>query len=193
MTEHAPGWYEHDGERRYWDGTRWTHSTSAPPPTSTPSPTSASASPTTGAATPASPPPPPSSQVVPYTAPTHGQAPPPGAGQAPFGQQSYGQQSYAQPPHVGPAGAMPAPRKDPAISLILSLFIPGVGSMVNGDVGAGVGFLGLYIFGLVLVICLGWILIGFIGLPLMVVAWGWGMYHAYQGAVELNRRNGYQS
>ena len=114
-------------------------------------------------------------------------------GQAPFGQQSYSQQPYPQPPHVGPAGAMPAPRKDPAISLILSLFIPGVGSMVNGDVGAGVGFLGLYIFGLVLVICLGWILIGFIGLPLMVVAWGWGMYHAYQGAVELNRRNGYQS
>ena len=40
-------------------------------------------------------------------------------------------------------------------------------------------------------ICLGWILVGFIGLPLMLVAWGWGMYHAYQGAVDFNRRNGY--
>ena len=25
MTEHKPGWYEHEGERRYWDGTQWTH------------------------------------------------------------------------------------------------------------------------------------------------------------------------
>lgn len=44
MVEHAPGWYEHDGERRYWDGRRWTHGTSAlsaasmayPPPPSDP-------------------------------------------------------------------------------------------------------------------------------------------------------------
>ena len=31
MAEHASGWYEHDGERRYWDGQRWTHATSGPP------------------------------------------------------------------------------------------------------------------------------------------------------------------
>lgn len=141
MNEHAPGWYEHDGERRYWDGAQWTHSTSMP---ST------------------------SQSVAPY-------APPPQQGH------------YAPPP---PGVVMPG-RKEPGIALLLSFFIPGLGSMINGDVGAGIGFLCMYVFGFVLVICLGWILIGFIGLPLSLVAWGWSMYHAYQGAVEYNRLAGY--
>lgn len=149
MTEHKPGWYEHQGERRYWDGTQWTHSASAPAP----------------APAPAAAPPPPTTGQVPY-------APSP----------AYGA------PHPG---VVPVARKDPAIALVVSFLIPGVGSMMNGDVGPGIGFLGLWLFGLVLVICLGWILVGFIGLPLMLVAWGWGMYHAYQGAVDFNRRNGY--
>lgn len=153
MTEHTPGWYEHQGERRYWDGTQWTHSASAPAP-APPAPSPAAA-----------PPPPTTGQVMPY-------APPP----------AYGA------PHPG---AVPVARKEPAIALVVSFLIPGVGSMMNGDVGPGIGFLGLWLFGLVLVICLGWILVGFIGLPLMLVAWGWGMYHAYQGAVDFNRRNGY--
>ncbi|WP_157074953.1 hypothetical protein [Janibacter limosus] len=159
MNEHAPGWYEHEGERRYWDGSQWTHSSSTPA-ASTPPPPLATPPPT----------PPVTSQVVPY-------APPPmyGSGQPPY------------------PGGIPVARKEPAIALVVSFLIPGVGSMMNGDVGAGVGFLGLYIFGLVLVICLGWILIGFIGLPIMLVAWGWSMYHAYQGAVDFNRRAGYQN
>lgn len=164
MNEHAPGWYEHEGERRYWDGSQWTHSSSTPAPSPTPPPPPAPL-----------PAPPAASQVVPY-------APPPvyGAGAPPFGP--------PQPPYPG---GIPVARKEPAIALVVSFLIPGVGSMMNGDVGAGVGFLGLYVFGLVLVICLGWIIIGFIGLPMMLVAWGWGMYHAYQGAVDFNRRAGY--
>lgn len=169
MNEHAPGWYEHDGERRYWDGSQWTHSTSASPTTSTPQPPSPS-------------------QVVPYSAPGQGNPGPPpyGASVPPYG---------AVPPPYGaaapPFGGIPVARKEPAIALLISLFFPGVGSMMNGDVGAGVGFLGLYIFGLVLVVCLGWILIGLIGIPLMLLACGWSMYHAYQGAVDFNRRAGY--
>lgn len=176
MNEHAPGWYEHDGERRYWDGYQWTHSSSAPPASATPPPPP----------TPAVP-----SQVVPYAPPpVHGAgAPPFGAAQPAFGaaQSPFGS---PQPPYPG---GLPTARKEPAIALLISFLIPGVGSMMNGDVGAGVGFLGLYIFGLLLVICLGWIIIGFIGLPMMLVAWGWGMYHAYQGAVDFNRRAGYQN
>ena len=152
MNEHAPGWYEHEGERRYWDGTQWTHSTSIP-------------------STPGAPATPPGTAVSPYT-------PPP-----PYGSQ------YA-PPTGGPGG-MPAARKEPALSLLVSFLIPGVGSMINGDVGPGVAFLSMYVVGLLLIVCLGWIIIGFIGLPLCLVAWVWGMVHAYQGAVEHNRAIGF--
>lgn len=152
MNEHAPGWYEHDGERRYWDGTQWTHATSIP---STPEPPGIAPAQYSGA-------------VAPY-------APPP---------QQHGY-------HAPPPGVVMPGRKEPGIALLLSFFIPGLGSMINGDVGAGVGFLGLYVLGLVLIVCLGWILIGFIGLPISLLAWGWGMYHAYQGAVEYNRLAGY--
>jgi TM2 domain-containing membrane protein YozV len=156
MNEHAPGWYEHDGERRYWDGTQWTHATTTPPagfPPPAPAPAPA----------PAYPPPayaPPPQQLVPY-----------GVTGAPF--------------------APPVPRKDPAIALLVSFLVPGVGSMMNGDVGPGIGILMLYIFSIVFFVCFGWALIGFLGLPLMLLAWGWGMWHAYQGAVEANRRAGY--
>ena len=152
MNEHAPGWYEHDGERRYWDGDQWTHSTSLP------------ATPTAPPTAPPAAPPPPGGVVAPY-------APPPSA--------------YApQPPYM-------VPRKEPGIALLASFFIPGLGSMINGDVGPGVGILGLYLFGLVLIICLGWIIVGFIGLPIALAAWIWGMVHGYQGAVRHNQLAGY--
>ena len=80
---------------------------------------------------------------------------------------------------------MPAPRKDPAISLILSLFIPGVGSMVNGDVGIGVLILVLYFV-------IGAPLICFFGLGVLVMlpVWVWGMIDAYTGAQRWNARHG---
>ncbi|WP_435198116.1 DUF2510 domain-containing protein [Janibacter sp. GS2] len=143
MNEHAPGWYEHDGERRYWDGSQWTHSTSLPPPSSV------------------------------ARVPQSGELAP-----------------YAPPPVYG-APALPRARKEPALSLLLSFFIPGVGSMVNGDVGAGVAFLLVYGLGLVLLVCLGWLIVGLIGLPICVGAWAWSMYHAYLGAVNFNRSVGY--
>ncbi|WP_338751557.1 hypothetical protein [Janibacter alittae] len=149
MNEHPPGWYDHEGERRYWDGQQWTHSTSVPP------------GPAPGA--------PPQGQVMPY------------------GQQSG---SGGQPPPFAP-GVMPAARKEPALSLLASFFIPGLGEMINGDVGIGVAFLSAYVGGWVLVVCLGWILIGFIGLPIALGAWIWSMIDSYQGAVRVNQRNGY--
>lgn len=176
MNEHAPGWYEHDGERRYWDGAQWTHSTSLP----------SLASPQDGS------PEGPGQHLLP---PSPGSAPP-GYGQtAPPPQ--YGQ--TPQPPGYGPRhgafggpppGVIP-PRKEPGISLLVSFFIPGVGSMMNEDVGAGVAFLGAYILGLVIFVCLGWTLVGLIGGPISLGIWVWSMIHAYQGAQMYNHALGY--
>ncbi len=69
--------------------------------------------------------------------------------------------------------------KNPAVSLLISFFIPGVGSMVNGEVGKGVGILIGYVISIVLV--------GFIG---MFGFWVWGMVDAYQGARKWNLRHG---
>jgi TM2 domain-containing membrane protein YozV len=86
---------------------------------------------------------------------------------------------WAPSPH---AGYTVAP-KSPAVSLLASFFIPGLGSMLNGDVGKGVGilvgyFLCLFTFSLIV--------------PLLVAVglWVWGMVDAYQGAQAWNRRHG---
>jgi TM2 domain-containing membrane protein YozV len=100
--------------------------------------------------------------------------------------QVYGQpQAYAQPglPLAGyPVQQVVAP-KNPAISLILSFFIPGLGTMVNGNVGRGVLILVLYVVGAVL----SWLLIG---IPLLVGAWIWGLVDGYTSAQRWNREHG---
>jgi TM2 domain-containing membrane protein YozV len=73
--------------------------------------------------------------------------------------------------------------KNPAVSLIVSFFVPGVGSMINGDIGTGIAILVLYLVGWALAI----FLIGFI---LVIGAWIWGMIDAYQGAQRWNARHG---
>jgi TM2 domain-containing membrane protein YozV len=84
---------------------------------------------------------------------------------------------------AGPTGGMAIAPKNPAVSLIVSFLIPGVGSMINGDTGIGVTILVLYI--------LGWVLAVFlIGIPLAIGAWIWGMIDAYQGAQRWNARHG---
>ena len=73
--------------------------------------------------------------------------------------------------------------KSPAVSVLLSLFIPGLGSMVNGNVGVGVAIL---IFNII-----GWILaIALIGIPLAIGTWIWGLVDAYQSAQRWNRAHG---
>jgi len=83
---------------------------------------------------------------------------------------------------AGQPGMVVAP-KNPAVSLIVSFFVPGVGSMINGDVGTGIAILVLYLVGWALAI----FLIGFI---LVIGAWIWGMIDAYQGAQRWNARHG---
>jgi TM2 domain-containing membrane protein YozV len=81
-----------------------------------------------------------------------------------------------------PIGMVVAP-KNPAVSLLISLFFPGVGSMANGDVDIGVLILVLYLVGIVLAVFL-------IGIPLLIGAWIWGLIDAYQGAQRWNARHG---
>jgi TM2 domain-containing membrane protein YozV len=73
--------------------------------------------------------------------------------------------------------------KSPAGSVLLSIFIPGLGSMVNENVGVGVTILILNIIGWVLAIVL-------IGIPLALATWIWGLVDAYQSAQRWNRAHG---
>jgi len=73
--------------------------------------------------------------------------------------------------------------KSPAASVLLSVFIPGLGSMVNGNVGVGVAILILNIVGWILSIVL-------IGIPLAIGTWIWGLVDAHQSAQRWNRAHG---
>jgi TM2 domain-containing membrane protein YozV len=77
---------------------------------------------------------------------------------------------------------MVAPRS-PSGSVLLSIFVPGLGSMVNGNAGVGVTILILNIVGWVLAIVL-------IGIPLALGSWIWGLVDAYQSAQRWNRAHG---
>jgi TM2 domain-containing membrane protein YozV len=93
-------------------------------------------------------------------------------------------QEWAPLPLYGPEmyGPTVAP-KSPAVSVLLSVFIPGLGSMVNGNGGVGAAILVLNIIGWVLAILL-------IGVPLLVGTWIWGLVDAYQSAQRWNRAHG---
>lgn len=109
-------------------------------------------------------------------------------GQPGYGQPSYGsgyaQPGYGQPNYAPmvPMGPIPT-RKEPAISLLISFFLPGVGSMVNGETGKGVGIL----IGYFACALLSWLLVPIVG---MVALWVWGMVDAYQGAQRYNMAHG---
>jgi TM2 domain-containing membrane protein YozV len=81
-----------------------------------------------------------------------------------------------------PMGYAVAP-KNPAVSLLASFFIPGLGTMLNGEVGKGIGILVGYFVSLFLF---------FLIVPLLIALgiWVWGMVDAYQGAQQWNRRHG---
>ena len=156
--------------------------------------------------------PPAGPQPPPWRQSPAGPQPPPWPGQPaapgpePYGREVPTYERYAvRPPperyeqRYGPAqqaqGWMPLPLpglemqpvtvapKNPAVSVLLSLFIPGLGSMVNGNAGTGVTILALNILGWMLAIVL-------IGIPLAIGTWIWGLVDAYQSAQRWNRRHG---
>jgi TM2 domain-containing membrane protein YozV len=89
-------------------------------------------------------------------------------------------------PMVRP-GAMVVAPKNPAVSLIVSFFIPGVGSMVNGDTGTGIAILLLWLLAIALDITVVGLIVG---VPLGIAMFIWGLYDAYTGAQRWNARHG---
>ena len=85
-------------------------------------------------------------------------------------------QQYQAPPGGYTTGLTP---KNPAISLLISFIVPGVGTIINGETGKGIAILVAYIVSLILIIAL----IGLIAAP---AVWIFGMYDAYQGAKKFN-------
>ena len=71
----------------------------------------------------------------------------------------------------------------PALSALASFFLPGLGSMINGDVAKGIGILIGYFISWVLVI----VLVGIVG---VLGFWVWGMVDAAEGARRWNARHG---
>jgi TM2 domain-containing membrane protein YozV len=106
---------------------------------------------------------------------------PPYPGQMPSYPDVSNPSGYAagRPAHQG----MAVSPKSPAVSLLASFFIPGLGSMINGDVGKGIGILIGYVVSLVLVL----VIIGILG---VFAFWIVGMIDAYQGAKLWNARHG---
>jgi TM2 domain-containing membrane protein YozV len=76
--------------------------------------------------------------------------------------------------------------KNPAVALIVSVFLPGVGSMISGQPAVGTVILLAYLLGWVLTL----VLVGFVIVP---VAWVFGLVHAYQSAQRWNRDHGFTS
>lgn len=96
--------------------------------------------------------------------------------------QVHGSVQYAGPPQaqVAPHAVLP---KNPALGVILSFFIPGLGSMVNGDGARGGIILGVYV--------IGWFLAFFlIGIPVLIGAWIWGLVDGYLSAQRWNLAHG---
>jgi TM2 domain-containing membrane protein YozV len=104
--------------------------------------------------------------------------------QQPQGPYGYAPAPYQQPYQQGyPSQVVP---KNPGIALLISFFIPGVGSLYAGKTSTGVIILIGYIISWVLTI----VIIGFVGI---VGFWIWGMIDAYQAAQAWNRARGLES
>ncbi|MDC5698282.1 DUF2510 domain-containing protein [Intrasporangium calvum] len=165
------GWYPVGDSERYWDGRAWSDQVRAP------------------AASSAVPP----AEMDVHGFPHHSGAPPapspsPSAWPAPqphLRQVDPWASTIAQGPwiHTGPGPHSLVAPKNPALSLLASFFVPGLGSMINGNTARGLGILVGY--------CISWLLIiVFVGIFGVMGFWIWGMVDAYQGARTWNARHG---
>jgi TM2 domain-containing membrane protein YozV len=100
------------------------------------------------------------------------------------GAQAQGAPQYQGPPQAyGPPPVQVIAAKNPAVGVILSIFIPGLGTIVNGDTARGAIILGLYVFGWILTIIL-------IGFPILIGTWVWGLVDGYLSAQRWNTAHG---
>ena len=61
------------------------------------------------------------------------------------------------------------------IAIICNVFFPGIGTLVLGKIGEGITQIVLYVIAIVLTIT---VVLSFIGIPLMVGVWIWGIVTA---------------
>ena len=112
---------------------------------------------------------------------------PAGQGQEQYAMQP-NPQAQAQPWQPMPAHSqgmhqpMVAPKSVP-LCVILSVIIPGLGSIVADNTGTGVLILVLYFVAVILSIFL-------IGIPFAIGIWIWGMVDAYKSAQKWNAAHG---
>jgi len=107
----------------------------------------------------------------------------PAAPQYPGAPQAQGSVQYYGAPQFQGAPQQVVLPKNPALGVILSFFIPGLGSIVNGSTSRGVIILIVYV--------VGWILAFFIiGIPVLIGAWIWGLVDGYLSAQRWNQAHG---
>jgi TM2 domain-containing membrane protein YozV len=100
--------------------------------------------------------------------------------QPPQYRQPHPPQQWQSP--YAPPGMTVAP-KSPGVALLISFFLPGVGSMYAGSAGLGVIILILWLISLVTVfVVIGWFL--------APACWIWGMIAAHMNAQRWNRERG---
>ncbi len=87
----------------------------------------------------------------------------------------------AQPP--GPAWPAAPPPRGPLVAMVASGFVPGLGTILNGEVGRGLGILSGFVTSCFLVLEL-------VGIPGVIGFWAWGLVDAYRSTGRWNRRHG---
>jgi TM2 domain-containing membrane protein YozV len=80
--------------------------------------------------------------------------------------------------------------KSVGLAVIASFFLPGLGSIINGEGGKGAVMLVSYIVLQFLFWLTIWFLLGLVFLPFILGLWVWGMYDGYEGARRWNARHG---
>ena len=78
-------------------------------------------------------------------------------------------------------------KKEPVLSLILSLLIPGLGQAYNGQIKKGAILFIAFLAMLALIYATMWIFIGFCFMIIPFALWLFGMYDAYMEARNINR------
>ncbi len=99
---------------------------------------------------------------------------------APIGALADPQLAYTQQGYVAVTQVAP---KSPGLALLGSFFFPGLGQLINGQVGKGIAMFVAYLVSIAL-------LFVFIGFLLVPAIWIWSMVDAYSGAKQWNARHG---
>jgi TM2 domain-containing membrane protein YozV len=162
------GWYPVGDSERFWDGVAWTENVRAPAHQGSGSSPSLDAHGLRHQADPWAEP------AAAASAPPSSRSWPPPSSRERVG--AYLPRSYS--PTYGYVTA-----KNPGLSVLASFFLPGLGSIINGDIAKGIGIMVGYVVSYLLVI----VLIGFLGI---FGFWVWGLVDAYQGARLWNARHG---